>query len=122
MPSLLELSGLLGEFGRGRYLDAVTASKAAAKTKIPNQPMNMQKMPAERQMDVAERLAAKGARALAMNWAIWAREKAKVEKNKKVLQQAEALIKRLRGEAAVSALAGLGDIDGIVMGRMMGLW
>lgn len=124
MPDLLELSGLLGDFGRAKYLAALQASKKNTKA-ASKKPGGFRALPAERQIAIAEKMASDPrpqVRRLAINWANWALENAKKEKNKLVAKRAEDIIKRLRGEAVVAALGGLGDIDGIVMGRMMGLW
>jgi len=121
MPNLIELSGLLGMGRRAsRRLraaveEAKVASKKASKQK-------MRGPSAERSLQIAEAMLARGNKQLALAWAAQALKKAKIEGRSDITRRATELIKQIRGGAALQAFASLGDIDAIVLGRQLGLW
>lgn len=143
MPNIMEISGLLsGRMGRlngklGRLgnarpglmdlRNALGKGKKVKSRKISSKPSQkaFRKLPgpnAQRALEIAEKLFAEGKKPLAIAWARQAENKAVAEGNSAVRHRATQLIKIVRGEAAAKLMAGFGDVDGIVMGRMMGLW
>ena len=77
---------------------------------------------AERALEIAEQMFAKGKKALALAWAKQAINKAKREDRQDIIDRANEIIKAVRGEVAIKMMGDIGDIDGLVMGRIMGLW
>lgn len=140
MPNIMEISGLLSGRrlrSRGRkglrgagmmdLRDALGKPRGKKKAKKMHRPSKraMRALPgpnAERALEIAEKMFADGKKPLAIAWARQAEKKAVVEGKSAVKHRATELIKMVRGEAAAKLMAGFGDVDGIVMGRLMGLW
>ena len=141
MPNVMEISGLLG--GRlGRMNGAVKGLRdlrsalGKPKRKMKSRKVSKPKahgmtrkaaraLPgpnAERALEVAEKMFNEGKKPLAIAWARQAEKKAIAEGKPAIKARAQELIKMVRGEAAAKLMAGFGDVDGIVMGRLMGLW
>jgi hypothetical protein len=128
MPNIIEISGLLSGKGRkckmgrlaakkkrGRRIPKVKTSGQKKKKKLPGPS-------AERALEIAEKMMAQGKKPLAIAWARQAINKAKVEGRADVAQRANEIIKTVRGSEALKMAAQLGDVDGLVMGRLLGLW
>lgn len=80
-------------------------------------------MTAERALELAERFLRENRKPLAIAWARQAENRAKAEGKSAIVRRAQEIIKTVRGEAVAALLGGqLHDIDGIVMGRLMGIW
>lgn len=118
MPTLLELAGF------GDDLPGIPSAvpvlpmpeiQAGKKRQAP-------KISAAKALEVAERLLAENKPQGAFIWARRAHKEAKTEKKSAIAKRATEIIKFLRGSAAVRMLASLGDIDGIIQGRKLGLW
>lgn len=137
MPNIMEISGLLsGRMGRlrglkgpGGLMDLRNAlgkpgkKQKRAKHKVSRKAMRALPGPgAERALEIAEKMFADGKKPLAIAWARQAEKKAMAEGKSAIKARAQEIIKVVRGEAAAKLMAGFGDVDGIVMGRMMGLW
>lgn len=139
MPNIMEISGLLsgrmGRLQRKRGLKGLmdlrnalgAQRKKAKKVKKMRKPGRkaLRALPgpnAERALEIAEKMFADGKKPLAIAWARQAEKKAIAEGKSAVKHRATELIKMVRGEAAAKLMAGFGDVDGIVMGRLMGLW
>jgi len=144
MPNIMEISGLasgrMGMLGRARRLrkfrganlmdlrNALAMGKGKAKkAKKMRHPTKkaLRALPggnAEQKLAVAEKMFAEGKKPLAIAWARQAENRAIAEGKSAIKHRATQLIKIIRGEAAAKLMAGFGDVDGIVMGRMMGLW
>lgn len=133
MPNIMEISGLLSGRGRRRGLkglmdlrQALGARKAKKSKKVRKVGKRaMRALPggnAEQKLAVAEKMFAEGKKPLAIAWARQAENRAIAEGKSAVKHRATQLIKIIRGEAAAKLMAGFGDVDGIVMGRIMGLW
>lgn len=139
MPNIMEISGLLnGRMGRLsgkvgavrglRNLKAALGKPKKAKKASRPRPISQKAaraLPgpnAERALEVAERMFNEGKKPLAIAWARQAEKKAIAEGKPAIKARAQELIKMVRGEAAAKLMAGFGDVDGIVMGRLMGLW
>jgi hypothetical protein len=134
MPNIMEISGLLS--GRGRrkralrglmdLRNALASPKGKRRRKVRKVSAKASRaLPgpsAMRMLEIAEKLYADGKKPLALAWAARAAKRAAQEKNSAVQQRALELIKLIRGEAAAKLMAGFGDVDGIVMGRLRGLW
>lgn len=96
---------------------AKSKAKSKAKTrKLPPGPS------AKRMLEIAEAQYAKGQKNLALAWGARAIKRAEAEGEMEVKQKAEELVKMIRGQEVLKALSGLGDVDGLVMGRLAGLW
>ena len=140
MPNIMEISGLLGgrigSLGRRRKLnrkaalmdlrDALGKGKKKRHKKM-HRPTKkaLRALPgpnAERALEIAEKMVAEGKKPLAIAWARQAEKKAVHEGKSAIKHRATELVKMIRGEAAAKLMAGFGDVDGIVMGRLMGLW
>jgi len=91
-------------------------ASSKSKKKLPPGPS------AERMLEIAEAQLEKGNRNLALAWGARAVKRAGAENKKAVQAKAEELVKMIRGQEVLKALGGLGDIDGLIAGRMMGLW
>lgn len=146
MPNIMEISGLLsGRMGRlnGRLGKVAAAGRpglmdlrnALGKGKVMKRrkkavakkvgPRAVRALPgpnAERALEVAEKMLAEGKKPLAIAWARQAEKKGQAEGKSAIVRRAQEIVKFVRGEAALKMMAGFGDIDGVVLGRMMGLW
>ena len=116
MPSLLELAG----FGADNQLPIpppipMLAPQDGKKRAGP-------KISAAKALEVAERLMIAGNANMAYIWARRAHKLGQAEKKSAITKRAKEIIKALRGSAAIKMLAALGDIDGIIQGRKLGLW
>jgi len=122
MPNLIELSGLLGAARRRRLRAAMveeqkppSKAKAASKAK-------MRGPSAQRSLEIAEAMLAKGNKRLALAWAAQALKKAQIEGKSEVARRAQALIKKIRGSAALQAFGVTGDVEGFMLGQYLGMW
>ena len=141
MPSIMEISGLLsGRLGRHRRHRGLRGAQgmmdlrnALGKPRKHRKKHTVKKVSqkavralpgpnAGRALEIAEKMMAEGKKPLAIAWARQAEKKAMAEGNHAVKARAQEIIKMVRGEAAAKLMAGFGDVDGIVLGRMMGLW
>lgn len=118
MPTLLELAGF------GDDLPGIPAGIPAAM--MPEIDGKKRKAPppmtAARALEHAERLLAENKPQGAFLFARRAYKAGKAEKKSTIVKRATEIIKFVRGSAAVKMLAALGDIDGIIQGRKLGLW
>ena len=117
MPSLIELAGL---FGNGDQLPIPPPIPMLAPP--PGKKGAAPKISAAKALEVAERLLIENKPQGAYIWARRALKQAQTEKKSAIAKRAKEIIKALRGSAAIKMLAALGDIDGIIQGRKLGLW
>ena len=146
MPDIMEISGLLSggrmpTLGLGRGIADLRAAlgkvrrkakkakvkkvrrirrKAAPKVlKVGVRPVGPS---AERMLEIAEMMYAKGKKPLALAWATRAVKQAQAEGKSEVARRAGELIKTIRGEAVLKTAAGLSDVRMIYLGAKLGLW
>jgi hypothetical protein len=145
MPSIMEISGT----GDGGIMDlkqalaAVTVAKMrrrmAKKAKKSRKARKAMKvahkgrgrmravvpggMNASKAIELAERFFREGRKPLSIMWARRAENLAKSEAGgSAIARRANEIIKAVRGEAALKALAAFGDVSAIANGRLLGLW
>lgn len=111
MPNLIELAGLLG--------NTLPKLPPLPEVALPKQ---ADKMSAGKALEVAERLLVENKPQGAYIWARRAYKQAKAQGKSAIVKRAIEVIKALRGATAVRMLAALGDIEGILQGRKLGLW
>lgn len=111
MPNLIEIAALLekgtmglADLGRKRF-----GRKMAG-------------IPSHQALKIAEKQLEKGNRPLAIAWAVQAGNKARAEGRDDVAQRADDIVKMVRGQAMLKVLAEFGDVDGVIKGRVAGLW
>jgi hypothetical protein len=147
MPNIMEISGLATGGGLKQALQLATikklrarrARKAAKKRKKKSAPKRRKSlkgmgakpkrrralpggMTAEKALELAERFVKEGKKPLAIAWARQAENRAKQEGRTAIVRRAQEIVKEIRGVAALKGMAVHGDIEGVVMGRLMGLW
>ena len=125
MPNLIELSGLLNGSAGGVPMDDYRYQMSLLENLAQSNSVKGSKkrkgITAEKALEVAERLFL-AKKAAAFLWARRAEKIAKAEGKSKIVKRAQEIIKAVRGAAVVTAMAALGDVDGIVLGRELGLW
>lgn len=125
MPNLIELSGLLGAARRRRIRAAMVEEQklaSRAKTAKAASRQRMRGPSAQRSLEIAEAMLAKGNKRLALAWAAQALKKAQFEGRSDIARRAQALIKKIRGSAALQAFGVSGDIEGFMLGQYLGMW
>ena len=147
MPDIMEISGLVGgrmpTLGRGPGIADLRAAlgkmrRKTKKAKVKKVRRHHRKSvsahkvlkvgvrpvgpSAERMLEIAEMMYAKGNKPLALAWAARALKRAKAENKLAVVQRVTELIMTIRGEAVLKTAAGLNDIQMIYMGAKLGLW
>jgi hypothetical protein len=142
MPSIMEISGT----GDGGIMDLRQALAAHTVAKMKRRMAKKRKksrkamkishktgrrmraalpggMNAAKALELAERFFREGRKPLAIAWARQAENRAKAEGGASAIgRRAGEIIKAIRGEAALKALATFGDVSAIANGRLLGLW
>lgn len=132
MPNIIEISGLpnFGTLGRRHLADGLSVSRRSAPVKSRTRSRKAAvapkrrgpQIPLQRKLEIVEKFLNEGNKRMAFMWARQLENQAKLERDGKMLARAQSIVKMLRGDAVLQTMAGLGDIDAIVLGRMAGIW
>ena len=135
MPNLIEIEGLLqghlsrnlrnlGKTGRKSKSKSGKKSRKTVTPKVTKKRVSKKvtKSEVQRKIALAERFFAEGKKGLALMWAAQAEKAAAKVRSLSVKRRAQDIIKAVRGQQALKSLSSIGDIDGIVQGRLLGLW